>query len=89
MKKTFAVIGAGNGGQAMAAHLTLSGYAVHLFDANQEKIKELQKTGEIIVTGKVEGTAKIELITGNIETAVEGCDVLFVVTTTHPYANQE
>ena len=44
MKKTFAVIGAGNGGQAMAAHLTLSGYAVHLFDANQEKIKELQKT---------------------------------------------
>lgn len=86
MKKTFAVIGAGNGGQAMAAHFTLSGYAVHLFDTNQEKIKELQKTGEIIATGKVEGTAKIELITGNIETAVEGCDVLFVVTTTdrHP-----
>lgn len=82
MKETYAVIGAGNGGQAMAAHLTLLGYNVHLYDTDPEKIRELQKTGEIIATGKVEGTAKISLITENLSAAVKGCNVIFIVTTT-------
>lgn len=82
MKDTYAVIGAGNGGQAMAAHLTLSGCRVHLYDTDQEKIRELRKTGEIVVSGKVEGTAKISLITDDLAEAVKGCDVIFIVTTT-------
>lgn len=82
MGKTFAVIGAGNGGQAMAAHLTLLGHEVRLFDTDREKIRALQQAGAIRVQGKLEGTAEISLITGDIAAAVQGCSVIFVVTTT-------
>lgn len=82
MKQTFAVIGAGNGGQAMAAHLTLLGHDVRLFDTDREKIRALQEAGAISVEGKIEGTAKISRITADIAEAVEGCSVIFVATTT-------
>lgn len=81
-KQTFAVIGAGNGGQAMGAHLALLGHTVHLFDSNREKIAELRKTGRIIATGKVEGTAEIAMVTDDLAEAIKGCSVIFVVTTT-------
>lgn len=82
MKYTFAVIGAGNGGQAMAAHLTLLGHTVHLQDVDQEKILKLQEKAEITSEGKVEGTAKIAKITNDLGEAVQGCDIIMVTTTT-------
>lgn len=82
MKYTFAVIGAGNGGQAMAAHLTLLGHTVHLQDIDQEKIMKLQKNAEIILEGKIEGTAKISKITEDLGEAVHGCDMIMVTITT-------
>lgn len=80
MKKTkFAIIGAGNGGQSFAGHLTLLGYPVSLFDVEKEKIDGLLKAGSIKVTGAVKGEAVIPLITGDIGKAVCGADVIMVV----------
>ncbi|MBP2665454.1 MAG: octopine/nopaline dehydrogenase [Firmicutes bacterium] len=80
MEKTkFAIIGAGNGGQSFAGHLTLLGYSVSLFDVEKQKVDDLKKTGCINVTGAVEGNAKISLITGDIGAAVKGADVIMVI----------
>jgi opine dehydrogenase len=40
--KKIAVIGAGNGGQAIAGYAALKGYEVSLFDRNEAKVKALQ-----------------------------------------------
>ena len=41
-----AVIGAGNGGQAIAGYLATQGYEVALYDIVEEKINELRKKWE-------------------------------------------
>lgn len=82
MKYTFAVIGAGNGGQAMAAHLTLLGHTVNLQDINQQKIEMLQEKGAIVLEGKIEGSAKIAKITKDLGEAILDCDIIMVATTT-------
>ncbi len=86
MKNTFAVIGAGNGGQAMAAHLTLQGYTVYLYDVDRKKIAYLRQKGTITASGAVEGTAEIAVITDDLSEAVEDCAAIFVVTTTDQHA---
>lgn len=82
MKYTFAVIGAGNGGQAMAAHLSLLGHSVRLQDTDKDKIQKLQEVGVITAEGKVEGIAEIEKITSDLKEAVQGADAIMVTTTT-------
>lgn len=80
MEKTkFAIIGAGNGGQSFAGHLTLLGYPVSLFDVEKVKLDGLMKTGIIKLTGAVEGNARIPLITGDIANAISGAEVIMVV----------
>ncbi len=47
-KKTrYTVIGAGNGGKAMAAHLALKGFSVTLYNRTPEHIDVIQKRGGI------------------------------------------
>ena len=43
MKKCYAVIGAGNGGIAMAGYLALQGFKVNLYNRTKERIKLLMK----------------------------------------------
>ncbi|KZL89830.1 NAD/NADP-dependent octopine/nopaline dehydrogenase family protein [Clostridium magnum] len=83
----YAVIGAGNGGQSMAAHLALKGYRVRLYDIDKQKINNLKELGSIKITGVVEGEGKPELITDNIGEAVDGCDVIMVVVTTNNHTD--
>jgi opine dehydrogenase len=78
-----AVIGAGNGGHAMAAHLALKGIPVHFYELPQfaENLKPAQERGGIELTGVVgEGFARPALITTDIEAALRGCSHIFVVT---------
>ncbi len=42
LSKSFAIIGAGNGGQAFAAYLSLKGYPVKIYDVSQKTIDILQ-----------------------------------------------
>ncbi len=78
----FAVIGAGSGGQCMAAHLTLLGHSVSLYDVDTEKLSKLQKQKSITLENKLEGTAEIDRITPDIGEAVQDAEIIMVVTTT-------
>ena len=78
-KPAFAIIGAGNGGQSMAAHLKLLGFRVNLWDVEADKVKALLQAGKISVSGAVTGDAALDLVTGDIGQAVSGVDVIMVV----------
>ena len=78
-----AVIGAGNGGHAMTAHLSLKGIPVHFYELPQfaENLQPVRERGGIELTGVVgEGFARPALITTDIEAALKGCSHIFVVT---------
>jgi len=75
----FCVLGAGNGGMAMADHLALSGYKVALFNRTPERLGAVQARGGIEVTGELEGFAALSNVTADPAQAVSGADVLMVV----------
>ena len=77
-----AVLGAGNGGQALAGHLTLLGQDVSLYDIDREKVQALQSRREITLSGKLEGTVSISLITDFLGEALKGREIVIVTTTT-------
>jgi opine dehydrogenase len=67
----------------MAAHLTLEGFAVRLFEMPRfaENIRPAQERGGIELTGVVgEGFAKLELTTTDVAQAIQGVSHIFVVT---------
>lgn len=74
------VIGAGNGGQAIAGYLSIKGYEVSLYDRNQQKIEELKKVGGISLQGKISGYGKINHFTTNIEEVVYDADIIMITT---------
>jgi opine dehydrogenase len=78
-----AVVGAGNGGHAMAAHMALRGVPVHFYEMPQfaGNLQPAQERGGIELTGVVaEGFARPALITTDIAQALRGASHIFVVT---------
>ena len=74
------VIGAGNGGQAIAGYLGLTGYDVSLYDIDVPKIEDLQKKGGIELEGRIMGFGKVACVTTDIEEAVRGAEIIMVTT---------
>ncbi|MGB5824699.1 MAG: NAD/NADP octopine/nopaline dehydrogenase family protein [Proteocatella sp.] len=80
MKKIkYAVIGAGNGGQATAGYLAAKGYEVRLFDFLEDNVSKLKKVGSIELSGALEMTGTPKLISGNMQEVIEGVDMVIVV----------
>lgn len=75
----FAVIGAGNGGLAIAGYLASCGYAVNLYNRSFDKIKELKDSREVTLQGAIQGKGFLNIVTDNIERAVEDANVIMVV----------
>ena len=78
----FAIIGAGAGGQTMAAYLVSQNYYVTLYDNDAAKINRLNELGKIVVTGKFECEGFPQVCTTVIGEAVKDVDVIMVCTTT-------
>lgn len=76
---TFCVLGAGNGGTAMAGHLAITGCKVNLFNRSEERIKPMQTRGGIDVDGEIKGFASMNLITTDPAHALDNVDVAMVV----------
>ena len=77
-----AVLGGGNGAHLMAASLTLKGHNVNMFEMPRfkEQITELLETRKIkIRRDGEEDTAKLRLVTTNIEEALKDVDWIFIV----------
>ncbi len=79
-KKRIAVLGAGNGGQALAAYLAYQGHQVNLYNRSLPRISALQETGQIKITGVVEGIGYLNIVTDQLVKAIEGVEIVLVVT---------
>lgn len=75
-----AIIGAGNGGQAIAGYLGMNGYVVAVYDRNIKKITKLKKIGGIKLEGKIQGYGSVNLFSNNIEEVIKGAELVMVVT---------
>jgi opine dehydrogenase len=77
-----AIIGAGNGGKAAAADLTLQGKRVHLFEFSEFKInlEEVLREKALTATGVVSGRATLDRITCDLTEALDGADTVMVCT---------
>jgi len=75
-----AVISTGNGGQAMAAYLTLKGYSVALYAREQERVDMFPADRKFVLKGVVEGTAQIDMISSNMEEVIKDAHLILVTT---------
>jgi opine dehydrogenase len=80
VSEVIAVLGAGNGGYAAAADLTLRGYSVHMFNPRRESLEPIIERGGIkLLEGDREDFAEVSLVTTDIEEALAGAHVVLVV----------
>jgi len=82
-KDLVAVLGGGNGGHAVAANLSLAGFKVNFFELPQfaESFERVLRTKEIRIEGvSIDGVAKLNLATTDIQQAIKDAEVIFVIT---------
>lgn len=75
----WAIIGGGNGGQALAGHLALMGFRVRLYDIVEQTIEVINKQGGIHIDGVVQGFGQLQFATTDINEALEGADIVMVI----------
>jgi opine dehydrogenase len=78
----YTIIGAGHGGKAMAAHLSLMGFPITLWNRTSEHIEIIKKRGGIELESPVEGLhgfGRISLVTSDMEAALKGTEMIMVV----------
>ena len=82
-KDVVAVLGGGNGGHAVAANLSLAGFKVNFFELPRfaESFEKVLRTKEIRIEGvSIDGTAKLNLATIDIQQAIKDAEIIFVIT---------
>ena len=79
----YTVLGAGNGGKAMAAHLSIMGFEVTLYNRTPENIAAIQARGGITLESQdpsgPNGFGSLVCVTSNIQEAIENGDIIMVV----------
>jgi len=84
--KTIAVIGAGNGGCAAAAHLTQRGFDIRLYGRSARTTEPLSAIGGIEYEGVLgEGFAPLPLITNDAGAAIADADLVLIMAPTHAH----
>ena len=86
----FTVVGAGHGGKAMAAHLSLKGFEVNLYNRTPEHIAVIKARGGIELEsydGGPHGFGELNIVTSEIEAAIEAADVVMVVVPSSAHAS--
>lgn len=81
MGKLIAIIGAGNGGQAFAAYLSLKGHDIKLFDVMQDTVDKLNELGGVDIEGNSDytGFGKILMASTDIGKVMEGAEIVMIV----------
>jgi len=84
--KTIAIIGAGNGGCAAAAHLTQRGFDIRLYGRSAGTTEPLRAIGGVEYEGVLgEGFAPLSLITNDAAAAIAGADLVLIMAPTHAH----
>lgn len=73
------VVGAGNGGQALAGYLAMKGFDVALFNRSKRRISPIIDSHSIRIEGQVEGEYSVTFATTNMEEAIKGRKLIMVV----------
>src|ERR1700719_3036515 len=77
---TVAIIGAGIGGVYLAAELGMRGCRLRLHDLDDSRLADIRARGGIEVAGDPAGFAAIERVTTDPAAAVDGAEVIIIVT---------
>ena len=80
MSATVAIIGAGIGGVYLAAELGVFGHRLRLHDIDDTRLADIRARGGLDVEGEPAGFAVVEHATTDLRTAVDGADVIIIVT---------
>lgn len=75
------VIGAGNGGQAIAGYCASLGISVCLYNRNIERLCSIITTRKIRLEGALTSIATLDVITDSIQEAINFGDIILIVTT--------
>lgn len=87
--RTYTVIGAGNGGKAMAAHLALMDFDVTLYNRTPDHIEAIRKRGGIELEsngGGPRGFARLASVTSDLKAALARAEVIMVVVPSSAHA---
>jgi opine dehydrogenase len=74
-----AILGAGHGGQGLAAYLTLLGNDVHLYNRSSSRIRHILRQGGIEVKGVIQGFAPLASCSTNIQQILAKAELVFFV----------
>jgi opine dehydrogenase len=88
--RNFTIIGAGNGGKAMSAHLALMDQKVTLFNRTFTNIEVVARRGGIDLEsppGGPRGFGKLQLVTDDIQKALADAEVVMVVVPSSGHAD--
>ena len=85
--RTIAIIGAGNGGFNLVAHLGAAGHKMRLHDIEDARLRELRARGGIETGPMGNGFAALDLVTTDLGAVVKGADIIVVVTGGHRQAS--
>ena len=89
MNQKYAVLCAGNGGKAMAAHLALMGFAVTLYNRTPEHIAAIKARGGIELEsyeGGPHGFGQLAHVTAHLDEALADADIIMVVVPSSAHA---
>jgi opine dehydrogenase len=78
--ETVVIIGAGIGGIYLAAELGVAGFKLRLHDIDDARLADIRAFGGIDVEGERGGFAAVEIATSDLQAAVDGADVIIIVT---------
>lgn len=76
---SIAILGAGAGGCACAADLTLRGYDVRLHARSERRLRPLRERGGIEISGGIhQGFAELRTLTSSVAEAIENADLIMI-----------
>src|SRR4029077_10387873 len=74
------IIGAGIGGLYLAGELGIAGFTLRIHDIYDSRVSETRARGGVDVEGENGGFAAVERATTDLPSAVDGADVIIVLT---------
>lgn len=87
MKYKITVIGAGNGGHAIAGHFSMLGHEVTLFDRDTEVLKGIKANGGIELLEAIQGFGQLHKLTDDYAEALAEAQIIMVVTTANAHGD--
>src|ERR1700746_102244 len=78
--ETVTIIGVGIGGLYLIGELGVAGFKLRLHDIDDSKLSEIRARGGVDVEGEKGGFAPVERATTDLQPAIDGADVIIVVT---------